>query len=99
MGKNLGDDLREGKATLPLIAAMERGTPQQAAVIRSAIEQGSTEELAKIIEIVQQTGAPLRLQGLRVQPKTANRAIDAIKLPPETEYREACCNAVLAKSQ
>ncbi len=40
MGKNLGDDLREGKSTLPLIAAMERGTPSQALIVRQAIEQG-----------------------------------------------------------
>ena len=52
MGKNLGDDLREGKATLPLIAAMTRGTPEQAQTIRHAIEQGSTEHLAAIIAFV-----------------------------------------------
>ena len=87
MGKNLGDDLREGKATLPLIAAMERGTPQQAAVIRSAIEQGSTEELAKIIEIVQQTGALEIARSAATQE--ANRAIDAIRLLPATEFAAA----------
>ena len=87
MGKNLGDDLREGKATLPLIAAMERGTPQQAAVIRSAIEQGSTEELAKIIEIVQQTGALEIARSAATQE--ANRAIDAIRPLPETEFATA----------
>ena len=43
MGKNLGDDLREGKATLPLIAAMQRGTPEQRELIRSAIETGGSE--------------------------------------------------------
>ncbi len=87
MGKNLGDDLREGKATLPLIAAMERGTPQQAAVIRSAIEQGSTEELTKIIEIVQQTGALEIARSAATQE--ANRAIDAIRLLPATEFAAA----------
>ena len=49
MGKNLGDDLREGKATLPLIAAMQRGNAQQAALIRDAIEQGrqAMDQIAK----------------------------------------------------
>jgi octaprenyl-diphosphate synthase len=57
MGKNLGDDLREGKATLPLIAAMQRGTPAQCALIRQAIETGETERLDEIIAIVKNTGA------------------------------------------
>ena len=57
MGKNLGDDLREGKSTLPLIAAIQRGTPAQALVVRHAIEQGSTEQLAEIAGIVRDTGA------------------------------------------
>ena len=43
MGKNLGDDLREGKATLPLIAAMQRGTAEQREIIRSAVETGAVE--------------------------------------------------------
>ena len=57
MGKNLGDDLREGKCTLPLIVAMQRGTPEQSALIREAIEQGSTDKLQEIVAIVRATGA------------------------------------------
>jgi octaprenyl-diphosphate synthase len=57
MGKNLGDDLREGKATLPLIAAMQRGSPAQREVIRHAIENGAVDELESIIRIVRETGA------------------------------------------
>ncbi|HSI53695.1 MAG TPA: polyprenyl synthetase family protein [Ramlibacter sp.] len=57
MGKNLGDDLREGKATLPLISAMQRGTAEQRAVIRHAIESGGVGELERIIAIVKETGA------------------------------------------
>jgi len=57
MGKSLGDDLREGKATLPLIAAMQRGTPAQRALVKQAIEQGSEDQLAAVIEIVRRTGA------------------------------------------
>lgn len=57
MGKNLGDDLREGKTTLPLIITMQRGTPSQAAIVREAIENGSVEALADIITIVRATGA------------------------------------------
>jgi octaprenyl-diphosphate synthase len=57
MGKSLGDDLREGKATLPLIAAMQRGTASERALVRQAIEQGSEDQLGAVIEIVRRTGA------------------------------------------
>jgi octaprenyl-diphosphate synthase len=57
MGKNLGDDLREGKATLPLIVAMQLGTPAQRAAVRSAIEQGDTQMLDEVASIVKSTGA------------------------------------------
>jgi octaprenyl-diphosphate synthase len=57
MGKNLGDDLREGKATLPLIVAMQLGTPAQRATVRTAIERGDTEMLAEVASIVKNTGA------------------------------------------
>ena len=57
MGKSLGDDLREGKATLPLIVAMQRGTAMERELIRSAIENGSVPELENVIGIVRRTGA------------------------------------------
>ena len=77
MGKNLGDDLREGKATLPLIAAMQRGTPAQCALIRQAIETGETERLEEIIAIVKSTGAlDVTRQAAAAE---AQRAIEATK--------------------
>jgi len=57
MGKSLGDDLREGKATLPLISAMQRGNASQRAVIQGAIETGAVEMLDEVIAIVRETGA------------------------------------------
>lgn len=57
MGKNLGDDLREGKATLPLIIAMQRGDAAERDIIRQAIETGGTDRLVEIVTIVRQTGA------------------------------------------
>lgn len=87
MGKNLGDDLREGKATLPLILAIQRGSPTQADTVRTAIEHGSVERLGEIVEIVRATGA---LQATRsAAAAEAQRAIDAALRLPETPYRQA----------
>jgi len=57
LGKNVGDDLREGKPTLPLLIAMERGTPQERELVRHAIEAGEVERLAEVVAIVRRTGA------------------------------------------
>jgi len=76
-GKNLGDDLREGKTTLPLIFAMQRGTEQEREIVRTAIEAGgNTDQLARIVTIVRDTGA---LQATRATAVAeAQRAIDAL---------------------
>ncbi|MCW5256460.1 octaprenyl diphosphate synthase [Verminephrobacter aporrectodeae subsp. tuberculatae] len=86
MGKNLGDDLREGKSTLPLIAAMERGSAGQALIVRQAIEQGSTERLAEIVGIVRTTGA---LEVTRAAAfSEARRAMAAAEqLPPNAHSK------------
>jgi octaprenyl-diphosphate synthase len=87
MGKNLGDDLREGKATLPLILAMQRGTPDQKALIQQAIETGSVDQLSSVIAIVKETGA---LEGSRQAAMAeAQRAIDAIQILQAGPYKEA----------
>jgi octaprenyl-diphosphate synthase len=87
MGKNLGDDLREGKATLPLIAAMQRGTPAQAATIREAIEAGSVDALDAIVGIVRSTGA---LEVARqAAASEAQRAVDALGSLPRNVYADA----------
>ena len=87
MGKNLGDDLREGKVTLPLIIAMQRGTPAERLTIRQAIETGGTGRMTEIIAIVQQTGA---LQATRdAAAAEAMRALDALQNLPRNAYSEA----------
>ena len=87
MGKNLGDDLREGKATLPLIAAMQRGTKAERETIQQAIETGDVTMLDTVIAIVKKTGA-LDVARLAAQHE-AKRAIDAANLLPEGPHR-AC---------
>jgi octaprenyl-diphosphate synthase len=57
LGKNVGDDLREGKPTMPLLVAMERGTAAERETIRHAIEQGEVQRLPEIVGIVRRTGA------------------------------------------
>lgn len=87
LGKNLGDDLREGKTTLPLIIAMRQGTPEQAAVIRDAIENGSLDQLDALVQIVRQTGA---LDGAReAAVAEAQRAIDATRHLPDNVWSQA----------
>jgi octaprenyl-diphosphate synthase len=86
MGKNLGDDLREGKSTLPLIAAMERAAPAQRDLIRGAIEQGSVDALDTIVDIVRDTGA-LEV-ARRAAAAEAQRAIDCLALLPRNAYSE-----------
>ena len=86
MGKNLGDDLREGKATLPLIIAMQRGNEQERSTIRQAIETGETHQMALIIEILHKTGA---LNATRdAAALEAQRALNALQALPHNIYSE-----------
>ncbi|MBT9506044.1 MAG: polyprenyl synthetase family protein [Rhodoferax sp.] len=81
MGKSLGDDLREGKTTLPLIAAMQRGTASQKEIIKTAIESGGLSMLDQVVDIVKATGAlDVARQAAMLE---AQRAIAAAsRLPP-----------------
>ncbi|WP_290784116.1 octaprenyl diphosphate synthase [Halomonas sp.] len=87
MGKNVGDDLAEGKPTLPLIQAMTAGTPEQAAVIRRAIRQGGLEHLDEVLAIVNATGA-LEYTRLRAE-EMADRALAQLDHLPPSPYRDS----------
>jgi len=67
MGKNVGDDLAEGKPTLPLIYAMQKSTPAQAALIKSAIEEGGYDKIDEVQAIIQQTGALQYTENMALQ--------------------------------
>ncbi len=87
MGKNAGDDLAEGKPTLPLIEALRRGDTQQQQVIRTAIEKGQREQLAAVLKIVQNTGAlQYTAQTAQHQVKLAQEALACL---PDSEYKQA----------
>lgn len=85
-GKNLGDDLAEGKPTLPLIHAMQKGTPEQASIIREAIQNGGIDNLDKVVQVIQTTGA------LDYAKQCAQAEIDialaALASLPDSEYKE-----------
>jgi octaprenyl-diphosphate synthase len=96
LGKNVGDDLREGKPTLPLLVAMARGRPDEAALIRRAIEQGEVTRLAEVVATVRRTGA---LDAARdVARIEARAALACLSVLPASVYREAllefCVRAV-----
>lgn len=85
-GKNLGDDLAEGKPTLPLIHVMTHGNPAQAQSVRSAIERGGLENFDAILAAVRDTGALDYV--LRVAHAEADAADAAIAHIPDSKYRQ-----------
>jgi octaprenyl-diphosphate synthase len=86
MGKNVGDDLSEGKATLPLIFAIKQGSNDEAALIRKAIKEGGLDELGEVLSAISRTGA---LDYTRRQAETevlsAKQALSGLS---DTQYRE-----------
>lgn len=87
-GKNIGDDLAEGKPTLPLLHAMQNGNPQQAALIREAIEQGGKREALDEILAIMQEHQSLDYAMARAKAE-AQKAVDALAVLPESEYKQA----------
>ena len=84
-GKHLGDDLAEGKPTLPLIYAMQHGSTEQAAVVRSAIEHGDVGKFVEVLQIIRATGA---LDFTRQQAMhEAESACAAIAVLPDSKYK------------
>jgi octaprenyl-diphosphate synthase len=86
-GKNVGDDLREGKPTLPLIHVMNRGSPEQRRTVRAAIQQGSDEHFDAISAAIAGTGA-LEYTRARAQAE-ADAAAATLHLLPASECKEA----------
>lgn len=87
MGKNVGDDLAEGKPTLPLIYAMRQGSEEQAALIGKAIEQGGYDMINEVQAILQQTGALEYTEAMA--QREAEQAIKQLEHLPDSEYKQA----------
>jgi len=88
MGKNVGDDLAEGKPTLPLLYAMKHGNEQQRQLIRDAIEHcNGMEHLDEILTAMKQTGSLVYTQ--RKAEQEADKAINALANLPDSEHKQA----------
>ena len=88
LGKNVGDDLAEGKPTLPLLHAMRHGNAQQAALIREAIEQGGKREAIDEVLAIMAEHKSLDYAMNRAKEE-AQKAVDAIAMLPKSDYKKA----------
>lgn len=88
LGKNVGDDLNEGKPTLPLLHAMRNGSPEQAKMIREAIEQGNGRHLLEPVLAAMAACGSLEWTRQRAEEE-ADKAISALAILPDSPYREA----------
>jgi octaprenyl-diphosphate synthase len=86
-GKHLGDDLAEGKPTLPLIYVMQNGSPEQAACVRRAIEEGGRDDFPAVLEAIRATGAlEHTLKQAKLESEVAVRALQAL---PASQYKDS----------
>ncbi len=87
IGKNIGDDLAEGKPTLPLIYAMQHGTTEQASIVKEAIEKGQRDKINDIIAIIESTGAiGYTLKAAENEVAQAKQALSSLA---DSRYKEA----------
>ena len=85
LGKNVGDDLREGKPTMPLIRVMEVGTPEQVQLIKSAIETGDA-DFAAVAQAIEQTDALTYTR--EAAQAEAQLAVEALASVPDSEFKK-----------
>lgn len=87
MGKNVGDDLAEGKPTLPLIHAMRAGDAEQRRAIREAIEQGGLDHLDEVLVAIESTGAIAYTES--IARREARLAVSQLDVLQDSPYKEA----------
>jgi octaprenyl-diphosphate synthase len=93
IGKNVGDDLAEGKPTLPVINALVRGTPARQKLLREAITQGGRERIAGVLEAVESTGS--LAYTARLARQHAGEARAALVPIPDSPFRTALSDLAL----
>lgn len=86
LGKNIGDDLADGKATLPLIHALQHGNAQQQQQIRDSLKQGTLEYLPEILHAIEETKAIEFTK--RIAAEEVDHALSALHVLPESEYKK-----------
>ena len=87
LGKNIGDDLAEGKPTLPIINALRRGTPDQRVVLRKAIESGGLDDIEEVLAAIESTGS--LAYTARLARQQAELAQKALVIIPESPCKQA----------
>lgn len=87
IGKNIGDDLADGKATLPLLHALKHGSTQQQQLIRESLKEGSLLHLTEILEAIEDTKAIEFTHNFAAQE--VDRALTALQILPDTVYKKA----------
>ncbi|WP_040295245.1 octaprenyl diphosphate synthase [Beggiatoa alba] len=87
MGKNVGDDLAEGKPTLPLIYAMKHGNPDEKAMLQETIRHGGRENIQQVLKAIESTNAIAYTKQSAIQEM--NKAIEALNGLPSTPYLDA----------
>jgi octaprenyl-diphosphate synthase len=86
IGKNVGDDLAEGKPTLPLIRIIQHGSPEEAALVRSALASGGLDDLDRVLAAIRRSGAlDYTRRQAEAEARAATAALDSI---PSTQYRD-----------
>jgi octaprenyl-diphosphate synthase len=90
IGKNIGDDLADGKATLPLIYALQHGTADQKEQIINSLKQGNLDFLPEILVAVEQTNAIEYTKKIAAQE--IDKALSSLEILPQSEYKQALIN-------
>jgi len=93
IGKNIGDDLAEGKATIPLIYVLENGNFQQKELIKSALKTGDLSKLPEILLVLDETEAYSYAK--QIAKSEVNEALKSLQLLPESQYKEALTEVAL----
>lgn len=87
IGKNIGDDLADGKATLPLLYALKHGTSEQQLKIRESLTKGTLQYLPEILETISSTNAIDYTRSIAA--KEVDNAISALQILPNSVYKDA----------